>query len=210
MIIDTIVVGSIEENCYLVGEPEAMIVIDPGDEAEKIIKHINEKNYKVRYVVLTHCHYDHVGAVHDVLSATGAELLIGAAEKDNYFDRHVSFCGYFAPKPILDEPDKLLKDGDTFTVGNCTFKVITTPGHTSGSLCLLCDDTLFSGDTLFYLSIGRADFPTGSLKTLIKSIKEKLFTLPDSVVVYPGHGPKTTIGYEKQHNEVYVWEKHCN
>ena len=209
MILDTLTVGKMQENCYLAGDPKALLVIDPGDEAEKIIAHIREKEYCVAYVVLTHCHYDHIGAVADVLEATGAKLVMGKAERDNYFDRHVSLCGYFASMPKLCEPDDLLADGDVIMAGAYNFTAITTPGHTSGSLCLLCGRTLFSGDTLFYGSIGRADFPSGNLKALVHSVKDKLFTLPDDVRVYPGHGCSTTIGYEKEYNEVYEWEKHC-
>ena len=209
MILDVLSVGPLEENCYLVGDSEALLVIDPGDEGERIVAHIQEKGYKVSYVVLTHCHYDHVGAVAKVLEATGAKLLMSAKEKDNYFDKNVTLGGYFGSKIELCEPDGLVSEGDVITAGLCSFSVIETPGHTSGSICLLCDDVLLSGDTLFYRSIGRADFPTGDLKTLIHSVKEKLFTLDDDVKVYSGHGPATTIGYEKEHNEVYVWERYC-
>ncbi|MBE7048629.1 MAG: MBL fold metallo-hydrolase [Ruminococcaceae bacterium] len=209
MIIEKITLGSIGENCYFVGDPQCMVVIDPGDEGEKILTHIQEKDYRVQYVVLTHCHYDHIGAAAAIVEATGASLLIGAKERSNYFDRHVSFCGYFAKMPTLLEPDVLLNDGDVITVGPYTFQVIHTPGHTSGSLCLLCENDLFSGDTIFYRTIGRADFPTGSLRDLVKSIKEKLFILSDSVRIHPGHGEDSTIGFEKQYNEVYKWEKQC-
>lgn len=209
MVLDTLTVGKMQENCYLAGDPSALLVIDPGDEAERILSYIQEKNYQVAYVVLTHCHYDHVGAVEAVLAATGAKLLMGADEKENYFDRHVSLCGYFAPMPTLCQPDGLLSDGDVIEAGSCQFRVLTTPGHTSGSICLLNDKILFSGDTLFYRSIGRTDFPTGSLSALVKSVKEKLFTLKDDVKVYSGHGEATTIGYEREFNEVYEWEKYC-
>ncbi len=209
MVLDTITVGEIEENCYLVGDPEALVVIDPGDEGQRILEYITEKSYQVAYVLLTHCHYDHIGAVADIVHATGAKLCLGAAEKENYFSRKVSFNGYFAPKAELIEPALLVSDGDTLTAGAYTFQVVTTPGHTSGSICLLCGDVLFSGDTLFNCGIGRTDFPTGSLSSLVNSIKNKLFTLDDAVKVYPGHGPSSTIGYEKEHNEVYEWERYC-
>lgn len=209
MVLETLTVGSIEENCYLVGDPEALVVIDPGDEGERIIAHIREKGYKVKFVVLTHCHYDHIGAVSEVVKETGAKLYLGAAEKENYFSRKVSFNGYFSKRAEVLEPDGLLSDGETFSAGAYEFKVFATPGHTSGSICLLCEDKLFSGDTLFRCGIGRTDFPTGSLPSLVKSIKNTLFALDDSVCVYPGHGPGSTIGYEKEHNEVYQWEKYC-
>lgn len=209
MVIDKIVVGDMEENCYLAGDPEALLVIDPGAEAERILAHIHENNYQVSSVVLTHCHFDHVGAAAEIIKATGAELLLGALEKDNYFNSEVSFCGRFAPMPELCRPDRLLAEGEVIRSGNFCFQVLETPGHTGGSICLLSEKHLFSGDTLFYRSIGRTDFPTGSLKALVSSVKEKLFTLDDDVKVYPGHGENSEIGYEKEHNEVYAWERFC-
>ncbi len=209
MILDVLSVGPLEENCYLVGDPDALLVIDPGDEGKRIVAHIQAKGYNVSYVVLTHCHYDHVGAVAEVLASTGAKLIMGAKEKDNYFDKNVTLDNHFGVSLKLCEPDELVSEGDVITSGTCSFTVIETPGHTSGSICLLCDDVLLSGDTLFYRSIGRADFPTGNLKTLVHSVKNKLFTLKESITVYSGHGPATTIGYEKEHNEVYVWERYC-
>lgn len=209
MIVERITVGAMEENCYLVGDETALLVIDPGDEGEKIVAHIQKKGYKVQHVVLTHCHFDHVGAVADVLDATGATLLMGAKEEENYFNQNISFCGRFGTMPKLCQPDRLLLEGDVIQAGKHQFRVLETPGHTSGSICLLCQNVLLSGDTLFYQTIGRADFPTGNLRTLVHSVKAKLFTLDDCVKVFSGHGPETTIGYEKEHNEVYEWERFC-
>ncbi len=209
MVLEILPVGQLEENCYLVGDENELLVIDPGAQGDKILAHINEKNYHVAYVVLTHCHYDHVGAVAEVLEATGAKLLMGAKEKENYFNKVVTLCGYFGAELKLCEPDKLLNEGDVVTSGEYRFKILETPGHTSGSICLLGEEVLFSGDTLFYQTIGRADFPTGSLQDLVKSVKEKLLTLDGSVKVYSGHGMASTIAYEKEHNEVYAWERFC-
>ncbi len=207
MIVEKIVVGRMDENCYLVGDPKALLVIDPGDEAETILSRIREENYQVKYVVLTHCHYDHIGAVSAILEETGAEFVMAEKERDNYFNRGVTLCGYFAPKPTLCEPSRLVTDGEVIKAGAYQFRIIETPGHTGGSICLLGENHLFSGDTLFHGSIGRADFPTGSLKELVASIKEKLFTLPEETVVHAGHGDDSTIGFEKVYNEVYYWEK---
>jgi len=207
MIVECLTVGKMQENCYLVGDPEALLVIDPGDEAVRILAYVKEKAYTVRYVVLTHCHYDHIGAVAELVHATGAQLLIGRHEAENYKNRKVTLCGYFAPMPQLIEPNALLGEGESIKSGACSFHVIETPGHTSGSICLLCEGHLFSGDTLFKESIGRADFPTGDLRALVLSIRDKLFALPEATLVYPGHGEASTIGYEKEHNEVYEWER---
>lgn len=209
MILDVLPVGMLEENCYLVGEPDNLLVIDPGAEGEKILAHIKNKGYKALYVVLTHCHYDHIGAVADIMEATGAKLVMGTKEKDNYFNDNVTLSGHFGGTIKKCEPDVLLSEGDVLVAGKYQFNILETPGHTNGSICLLGENSLFSGDTLFYQTIGRADFPTGDLKTLIHSVKEKLFTLDESVKVYSGHGPVTTIGYEKEHNEVYAWKRFC-
>ncbi len=208
MVLETLSVGQMDENCYLVGDEESLVVIDPGDEAERILSRINEMGWQASYVVLTHCHFDHIGAVNDIVKKTGAKLYIGAKEKENYFSSSVSFNGYFGNKVETPEPDGVLHDGEVLTAGGCEFAIIATPGHTSGSICLLCDGHLFSGDTLFRTGIGRTDFPTGSLPSLVNSIKNKLFTLDDAVLVHPGHGPSSTIGYEKEHNEVYEWERY--
>ncbi len=209
MVLEVLTVGQLDVNCYLVGDPKALLVIDPGDESERILAHIKKQGYHVAYIVLTHCHYDHIGAVSDLVKSTGAKLLIAAKEKENYLSKTVNLCGYFSESCELIEPDDVLEDGQDLFAGDCSFRVISTPGHTSGSICLLIQDCLFSGDTLFRCGIGRTDFPTGNLKALVSSIKDRLFTLDDSIKVYPGHGPSSTISYEKVHNEVYEWERYC-
>ncbi|MBR6729334.1 MAG: MBL fold metallo-hydrolase [Clostridia bacterium] len=207
MVLKCLTVGNMQENCYLFGDPSALLVIDPGDEAERILSYIEENDYNVLHIVLTHCHYDHIGAVYELAEKTGASLILGAHEAENYKNRRVTLAGYFQAMPKLREPERLLQDGETIESGAYAFRVIETPGHTSGSICLLGEDVLFSGDTLFRGSIGRADFPTGDLRTLIQSIRDKLFVLPPETKVYPGHGEMSTIGYEKENNEVYEWER---
>jgi len=207
MIIDCVTVGDMGENCYLAGDPSCLLMIDPGDEAEKILSYITQKNYTIGYIVLTHCHFDHTGAVAEVLKKTGAKLVLGAGEAENYKDKNVTLGGFFSSAPVYCVPDILLHENEEVVSGRYRFKVLETPGHTSGSICLVCEDVLFSGDTLFCGSIGRTDFPTGSLPALIASVRDKLFTLPDETRVYPGHGGASTIGFEKEHNEVYEWER---
>lgn len=201
MITEKIVVGNLQENCYLAGDSDALCVIDPGDEADRILSVIEEKGYKVKYILLTHCHFDHVGAVYEIKEATGAKLVMPEAEKENYLSKNVSLSRFFGGGIKKTEPDILLKDGESIKAGNAEFKMILTPGHTSGSCSYLCENVLFSGDTLFDGSIGRTDFPTGDFSLIIKSINEKLFTLDDDVCVYSGHGEETTIGREKRENE---------
>ena len=193
-------VGELGTNCYLTGDKDNLIVIDPGGDAAKILNVINENSYKVKYIVLTHCHYDHIGAVSEVKEKTNAEILISENEKRNYMSTGVTLQNMFGDASMITPPDMLLKEGEIIKSGEYEFKVIETPGHTSGGICLLCGDKLFSGDTLFRESVGRTDFPTGDMGQLLANIRGKLFTLPPETVVYPGHGEATTIGYEIKNN----------
>lgn len=200
MIIKRIVVGQLGTNCYLAGDKDNLLLIDPGDDAEKLCRVIEENKYKVKYIVLTHCHYDHIGAVNEVKKKTNAKVLLSEKEKENYMSESVTLKSYFGDDTELLEPDILLKEGESVKSGEYEFMVIETPGHTSGGMCLFGEGVLFSGDTLFKESVGRTDFPTGSMQELLASIREKLFSLPGKTVVYPGHGEETTIGYELNHN----------
>lgn len=200
MFLKQIIVGSLGTNCYLAGDKENLLLIDPGADTQRILKTINENECKVKYIVLTHCHYDHIGAVEELCKDLGVKVLISRKEKENYMSNAVTLRSYFGDSSKIKEPDILLEEGDIISSGNFQFKVIETPGHTSGGICILCDDILFSGDTLFRESIGRTDFPTGSMPSLLESVRNKLFTLPHETEVYPGHGEKTTIGYEIDNN----------
>lgn len=207
MVLDTVVTGYIQENCYLVGSADELFVIDPGDEAEKILHRIKDCNYQVKYIVLTHCHWDHIGAVAKIKEQTGAQLVLCKKEEEAYLDPYTNLMESFGAKVQLPAPDVTVSEGDVLCSGEYDFNIIETPGHTEGGICLLCRDKLFSGDTLFRRGMGRVDLPTGNMKKIIESIRNKLFALPEEVQVYPGHGAPTTIGYEKKHNEVYEWER---
>ncbi len=200
MIVEKLVVGNLEENCYLTGDKDELIVIDPGDEADRILKRIDEKGYKVKYIVLTHCHFDHIGAVYEIKEKTKAKLLVSEKEKSNYLNTSVNLSGYSGRSIKLANIDELLCEGDKIKSGELDFKVIETPGHTSGGICLICGEHLFAGDTLFRMSIGRTDFPTGNMTELLASIRTKLFTLPENTNVYAGHGDDSTIGFEIENN----------
>ena len=210
MVLKKVVTGYIEENCYLAGDEDELLVIDPGDDAENIMNAVISGGYKVKYIVLTHCHYDHIGAVEEIKKQTGAQRVVCEKEKENYLNPDVSMLFRFGGGKVAVPPDLTVKEGDEIKSGDYSFKVIETPGHTSGGMCLLCEDALFSGDTLFCRGIGRVDLPTGSMREIISSIKGKLFTLPEDTKVYAGHGPDSTIGFEKKHNEVYEWERYMN
>lgn len=206
MEIKRIVTGAIEENCYLVwDEANQAVVIDPGDEASKIIDEITKLQLDVKKIILTHGHYDHVGAVNEVKKATGAQVICHQEEKSIVEDETLSLGLYLGKEVSLPKVDACVSEGDEISVGNLNFSVIHTPGHTKGGMCLLAGDSLFSGDTIFYGTLGRWDFPTGDLSELTSSITRKIFNLPENTVIYSGHGPETTVGAEKRQNEVYRW-----
>lgn len=198
MKIETIVVGPLGVNCYIVVDPasRAGMVIDPGDDAAEIIRYIGQANIQVKYIVNTHGHSDHIGANAALKAATKAPLLIHAADELMLKNP----LNYLGETIVSSTADAFLKDGDILSLGGSQFKVLHTPGHTAGGICLQGDNVLFSGDSLFAESIGRCDLPGGNLNDLIGSLKTKVMALPDDVMVYPGHGPATKIGWERRHN----------
>ena len=195
-------VGLMGVNCYILGSSKEAIIVDPGSNADEILRTVNDLQLNVKYVVLTHCHFDHILAVEEVLSLTGAKLIACLSEKENLLRRDINYTDRYSRKPIELTADIYVKDSEVIKSGECEFEVIETPGHTSGSMCLYCEKEklLVSGDTLFYLSVGRCDLATGDESTLRQSIKNKLYVLPDETSVLPGHGDNTTIGFEKINN----------
>lgn len=203
MIFQGLAVGAMDSNCYIIGDQETRegIVIDPGAEAKRILKKVDSLGLKIIAIVLTHGHVDHIGALAEVQEATGAEVWIHAEDAPQLTDANKNLSIYVGPKMSVKKADRLLQDGDILKVGNLEVEVIHTPGHTRGGISLKCGpDILITGDTLFAGSVGRSDFPGGSHSQLIASIKNKLLKFPDETMVYPGHGPASTIGEEKQHN----------
>lgn len=202
-----LVLGELQTNCYILaddGTKEAM-VIDAPDDAKTIVKMINENGYKLKQIVLTHGHFDHILALADLAEMTGAPVAIHHNGAEFLRDNAMNLAHYIGRDPEAFEADSYLKDGDVLKLGNEKLKVIHTPGHTSDCICLLCGKILISGDTLFRGSVGRVDHPTGNLKQEVESVKTKLMPLDDDVEVYPGHGPYTTIGNERRNNP-YVKE----
>lgn len=184
MIIKTIPVGMLQTNCYIVAcdNTKEAIVIDPGDEADKILKEIKAGGYNVKQIIITHNHPDHIAALDKIKKETLSKVFIGNQEF-NYNNLHT---------------DGKLKNGEVYEAGSLKYKIMHTPGHTPGSVCLVFEDekVIFSGDVLFNQGIGRTDLPGGSMEDMEASL-EKLFALDDEYAVYPGHGPATTIGNEK-------------
>ncbi len=199
MQVQTLVVSMFATNCYLVScrETGEGVVIDPGAEGKKILQQIKKKDLRVKAIINTHGHIDHTGANGRLKEALKVPLLF--PEKDLEIYRNPGFgLGVIFGKAV--PPDRLLKEGELVPVGRRTFKVIETPGHTEGSISLYSDGVVFTGDALFAGSVGRTDLAGGSYPLLIRSIKEKLMVLPPQTVVYPGHGPATTIEAEGRSN----------
>jgi hydroxyacylglutathione hydrolase len=196
-------VGALGANCYLYSclESKKAAIIDPGGDAKIIYRWVLERGVKVEYILLTHGHVDHIGGVEELRALLG-DVLVGihAADADMLTDARKNLSRNVGMNVVLKGADFLLQDGQELTIGNKKLKVISTPGHSPGCVCFLSDEGLFSGDTLFAGSIGRTDFPGGSMPLLLKGVKEKLLILPDETRVFPGHMGETNIGSEKLYN----------
>jgi len=205
MIVKTLVVGPFASNCYIVGSSSTKqgMIIDPGAEAGNILRTVQEMGLSISLIVITHAHMDHIDALRAVKERTNAQFAIHEGDKELLSTAPpmniVASLG-LSPFKSAPQPDRLLKDGDLVDVSDLHFEVLHTPGHSPGGICLLGHGVVFSGDTLFNFGIGRTDFAGGSYERLMKSIREKLMVLPDETIVYPGHGPPTTIGDERRGN----------
>lgn len=194
-----LVVGPLGVNCYIIMDQDEALVIDPGGNGESIKSFLKEKGFKLKYIVLTHGHFDHVGAVAD-LKDENVEILIHEEDLYLYEIANQQAMNFGIEIPKLPSPDRFLAEGDRVEFAGRSLDVIHTPGHTPGSISLYGHGLLFTGDTLFANSVGRTDFPRSSHDALMKSIKDKLFKLPDDTRVLPGHEDETTISIEKEHN----------
>lgn len=205
MIFKRFVVGALEVNCYIIADEETKegCIIDPGDNGEELYKFVESSDIKLKYIINTHCHFDHIGGNKILKEKTSAQLAIHKSEQIllERADIGAKLWGFnIDPSPL---PDVYLNDGDILKVGNIDIQVIHTPGHSPGGICLKVEDIIITGDTLFAGGIGRTDFPGGSYEDLIKSIKEKLFIYPNNTKIYPGHGPASTIENEKIYNPFF-------
>jgi len=202
-IVACITVGMFQENCYLYACPitREAVIIDPGDEAERIVERIQELHLLPKYILNTHGHIDHICAIDEVSAIYPVPLAIHTADTSMYTDeRAARNFGRRAPL-VKRSPNILLEEGDVISVGTLTLEVLHTPGHTQGGVCFVSRPyCVFSGDTLFYRSIGRTDLPGGNYEQIIASIRTKLYSLEEDLVVFPGHGEPTTIMAEKHEN----------
>lgn len=203
LIIESVVVGSVGTNCYIVHkkDSEHCFVVDPGDSGDKIANYIRDQKMILDHILLTHGHFDHIQGVRDLKNAIRCEICALDVEKELLSDARMNVSA-MTGRPEELEADIWLHDGQQFESAGIMMKVIHTPGHTKGSCCYFLEEqkVLFSGDTLFMESVGRADLPTGNEKDLMQSVREKVLPLPSETKVFSGHGPATSIGYEQANN----------
>ncbi|GIW21968.1 MAG: MBL fold hydrolase [Candidatus Sericytochromatia bacterium] len=209
-LIETIVVGAFQCNCTIIADNDTKeaIIIDPGDEANKILEIVKYYNLNVKYLMHTHAHLDHIMATREIKEKTNAKIVLHKDDNEIYNNLkfQAQMFGFNAEVPL--PVDIFVKENDEIKIGNKIIsKIIHTPGHSPGSICFYFDKennpVIFSGDTLFSRSIGRTDLWGGSYSTIINSIKNKIFNLREDTIVYPGHGPKTTIWSEKKYNPFF-------
>ncbi len=199
-------VGPLAANAYLVedGARGTAVVVDPGDEADAILSALRSEGLRVEKILLTHGHFDHVGAVADIRRETGAPVHVHAADAERLESAGRQGALFGLRVPDQPPPDVLVADGDRIPFGDAEFVVLHTPGHTPGCVTYLLGGLAFVGDLVFSGSIGRTDLPGGSYEALIEAVRTKIFTLPDDTVLLPGHGPATTVGTEKRTNPFFT------
>jgi len=205
MILQTLVVGNVLTNCYVIGcdDTKEGAVIDPGGNPDRILALVEKVGVQPTYIINTHGHADHIEANGEVKKATGAQILIHGSDGPMLTDPEKNLSIYFGPAIVSPPADRFVTEGEVIEIGHITLKVLHTPGHSPGGISLVSDGCVFTGDALFAGSVGRTDFPGASYDQLMASIRTRLFALDDSLIVYSGHGPQSTIGWEKSHNPFF-------
>ena len=200
--IKTIVAGLVGTNCYILKDnsSDEGIIIDPGDNAAGILAYIRAEKIDVKVIALTHGHFDHIGAVEELRKSLNVPVAVHADDADMLLDGKQNLSAFMGNPMVIKPADIILNDGDCISFGGCSLRVISTPGHTKGGICLYGGGALFSGDTLFAGSVGRTDFPGSSTKDILDSVQNRLSRVSDSTKVFPGHGPASQMGIERESN----------
>jgi hydroxyacylglutathione hydrolase len=206
VILKMLVVGPLQVNCYILGceRTRQAAIIDPGGDVDRILMALAKDELRLVYIINTHGHFDHTGGNKGLKDATGAQLLIHRADAPMIVQQASGGAAWGMAVENSPPPDRYVEEGDIITFGDVSLKVLHTPGHSGGGISLATDNMVFVGDALFAGSIGRTDFPGGDYEGLIEGVRTKIFTLGDDVVVYPGHGPHTTVGEERRHNPFFT------
>lgn len=198
-----IVTGAIEENCYLIYEDVTALIVDPGDDFPKIMQTIEDLQVTPVAILLTHCHYDHIGALEETRTTYNVPVYVSSLEKDWLGNPELNLSAH-GGKPVIAQPAdfefEMMRD---YTIGALSFRVVPTPGHSPGGVSFIFEDFVITGDALFQGSVGRTDLPGGDHEALLEGIREQLFTLEDEMQIYPGHGDASTIGDEKLTNPFF-------
>ena len=206
LVLEHLTVGPLQSNCFIVGDEESgeAVIIDPGGDGDMILNTVSRKPWKVTAILNTHAHFDHIAANAVVIKGTGAPLLAPRGDSSFMAEAHIAARMYGLEVDATPAPDRLLDDGDFIELGDEKIKVVSTPGHTPGGVTFVTSIGIFPGDSIFAGSIGRTDLPGGDYDTLINSIKTRILSLDDDTPVYPGHGPETTVGRERNYNQFLV------
>ena len=187
-------------NCYGVLTDKAAIIVDPGKYTLELADFLKSNADKTRLILITHAHYDHIGGALELREKTGVKIAIGKNEEFALSDKAFNLSGRFTPAIPAFNADYTIEDEEEFTVGDITIKAFETPGHTVGGMCYLMNDNLFSGDMLFYETVGRVDLPGGDINEMKQSLDRMMWIFDDEIKVYSGHGEETTIGHERKYN----------
>lgn len=200
MLMKCLPTGILSSNCYVIGDGGEGVVIDPGVKSAEIIAVLESEGLGLKYIILTHVHIDHMAYMEDLRKHYGAQVLVHRLDADAFSDPMRNGAGLFGLKTMFNAADMCLEHGDVHMAGGQRLEIIHTPGHTPGSICIKVSGSLFTGDTLFRLGIGRTDLEGGNTKDIMDSLTGRLMSLGDETKVYPGHGVQTTIGFERLNN----------